>query len=73
MPRYLATVQVAMEYLIPVQAKDEEAAYDKVQQHIDNDTWKKYAAEDEDVKPDVTLLEVGEADPDTDEFTRWVR
>jgi hypothetical protein len=73
MPIYLATVQVTTEYQIPVQAKDEEAAYDKVQNHIDKDTWKKYAVDADDVEPDVSLLEVNDADLDTDEFERWVR
>lgn len=73
MPGYIATIQVTREYHIPVKAKDEDAAYEKVQSLIDNDTWEKYAAKVDDDEPDVSLVEVGGVDPDIDEFERWVR
>ena len=73
MPHYIATVQVTREYRVAVKAKDDEAAYDKVQARIDNDTWKQYAVEDEDVEPEVSLLQAEEADLDTDDFERWVK
>ena len=73
MPHYIATVQVTREYRVAVKAKDDEAAYDKVQARIDNDTWKKYAVEDEDVDPEVSLLQVDDADPDTDDFVHWIK
>lgn len=73
MPGYIAIVQVTTEYHVPVKAKDDEAAYDKVQERVDNDTWKKYAVESEDVEPEVNVIETEEADPDVDDFERWIR
>lgn len=76
MPGYIAIVQVSQEYHVPVKAKDDDAAFDKVQALIDKDdssAWKKYTVESEDFDPEVSLLEVQDADPDTDEFTKWVR
>jgi hypothetical protein len=58
---------------VAVKAKDDEAAYDKVQARIDNDTWKKYAVEDEEMEPDVDLLQVEDADTDIDDFTHWIK
>lgn len=73
MPGYIAIVQVTTEYRIPVKAKDNEAAYDKVQERVDNDTWKNYAVESEDVEPEVNVIETEDTDPDVDEFERWIR
>jgi len=76
MAGYIAIVQVSQEYQVPVKAKDDDAAFDKVQALIDkNDmgAWKKYAVESEDFEPEVSLLEVQDADPDTDEFAKWVK
>lgn len=76
MAGYIAVVQVSQEYHVPVKAKDEDAAFDKVQALIDKGeegNWKKYAVESEDFEPEVSLLEVNESDSDTDEFAKWVR
>lgn len=73
MPSYVAIVQVTKEYRVAVKAKDDDAAYDKVQNRIDNDTWKKYTDEDEDTEPEVNLLQVEEADDDIDDFVRWIK
>lgn len=73
MASYVAIVQVTKEYRVAVKGKDDEVAYDKVQNHIDNDTWKKYAVEDEDVEPEVNLIQVDEADDDIDDFMRWIK
>lgn len=73
MPSYVAIVQVTKEYRAAVKAKDDDAAYDKVQDRIDNDTWKKYAIEDEDTEPDINLLQVEEADDDIDDFVHWIK
>jgi uncharacterized protein YjaG (DUF416 family) len=73
MPSYVAIVQVTQEYRVAVRAKDDEAAYDKVEARIDNDTWKKYAVKDEEMEPDIDLLQVEEADPDIDDFVDWIK
>jgi hypothetical protein len=73
MASYVAIVQVTKEYRVAVKGKDDEVAYDKVQDRIDNDTWKKYAVEDEDVEPEVNLIQVDEADDDIDDFAHWIK
>lgn len=73
MPSYVAIVQVTKEYRVAVKGKDDEVAYDKVQDRIDNDTWKKYAVEDEDVEPEINLIQVEDADDDIDDFVHWIK
>lgn len=73
MASYIAIVQVTKEYRVAVKGKDDEVAYDKVQARIDNDTWKKYAVEDENVEPEVNLIQVEDADDDIDDFVHWIK